>query len=194
MGHHALSSRAARWWLPGSITLAAAASQTADRVDGLRLERALALAEPWRLATGHLVHPAWTHLLLNIAGLAVLWVIVGDAIRPGAWLCVILACAAAVSLGLLVFSPAVAWYVGMSGILHGMLAAGAIASLGQRPALGAILLALLTGKLVLEWLATGESATSSLVGGAVITDAHLYGALAGLACGAVLRALPASRA
>jgi rhomboid family GlyGly-CTERM serine protease len=105
-----------------------------------------------------------------------------------------LVAAAAASAGLLLLSPEIAWYVGLSGVLHGMLAAGAIASLKARPMLGWALLALLAGKLLLEWQAGGDSAVSSLVGGAVITDAHLYGAAAGVICGAGARILRASRA
>lgn len=176
------------------MTLVAAALQAAGLVEELRFERELALAEPWRLLSGHLVHLGWMHLLLNVAGLAALWTVVGDVIRPDAWLAIIVVCAAGVSLGLLVYSPSVAWYVGLSGILHGMLATGAIASLKARPVLGWVLLAFLAGKLLLEWQANEGSITSSLVGGAVITDAHLYGALAGIPCGAVLRVLHSRRA
>lgn len=187
-------ARVQHWWMPGAVILLAAALQAVGLVEGLRLERELAVAEPWRLVTGHLVHLGWTHLLLNGVALVALWVILGDALRPAAWLGVIIACAAGVSLGLLAFSPSVTWYVGLSGILHGMLATGAIASLKARPVLGWVLLALLAGKLLLEWQARGEIIASSLVGGAVITDAHLYGAVAGLVCGMGLRMLQPGRA
>jgi rhomboid family GlyGly-CTERM serine protease len=186
--------RSGHWLLPGLLALAAAGLQASGLVEELRFERELALGEPWRLLTGHMVHLGWMHLVLNIAGLAAVWLIVGDALHPLAWLCVMLVAAATVSVGLLLLSPEIAWYVGLSGVLHGMLAAGAIASLKARPMLGWALLALLAGKLLLEWQAGGDSAVSSLVGGAVITDAHLYGAVAGVICGAGARILQASRA
>ena len=71
------------------------------------------------------------------------------------------------------FSPEVIWYVGLSGILHGLLAAIA----WQRYP---ILLVLLMVKLGLEQLYGGLPATANLTGGAVIVDAHLYGAVIGI--------------
>src|SRR3569833_4763439 len=40
----------------------------------LRYERAAILdGEPWRLVSGHRVHLGWSHLVLNLAVLALIW-------------------------------------------------------------------------------------------------------------------------
>jgi rhomboid family GlyGly-CTERM serine protease len=175
---------AAHWALPLAIIVAAAVLQLAGDVPSLRYERGAWLAEPWRLLTAHLVHLGWIHLALNMAALLITWSLLGRAISAGGWCAVIVTCAVAVSLGLAWFSPAVAWYVGFSGILHGMLVAGAFAGLRRMRLMSSILLALLLAKLGFEQFVSGSDVTAMLIGGDVIVDAHLYGAIAGAFCGA----------
>lgn len=161
--------------------------QAADLIPALRLERTLALSEPWRLITAHLVHLGWTHLLMNLAGLAIIWGLLAPAMSTRQWAVIMIASALGVSLGLLLFSPQVAWYVGLSGLLHGLLAAGALAGLRQQRGMCVLILAFLTLKLALEQLVGGDAVTARLISGTVIVDAHLYGVLAGLVCGGLLR-------
>jgi rhomboid family GlyGly-CTERM serine protease len=183
----------ARWALPIALAAVAVALQVTGGPEGWRLERAVVLAEPWRLVTGHLVHLGWGHLLMNLAGLAVVWALLGPAMTPGRWAATVLACGAGVSLGLLLLSPQVPWYAGFSGILHGLIAAGALAGFRRLPGICGVLLGLLAVKLTVEqFLGPGEG-TARLIGGNVIVDAHLYGALAGLACGGLLILLDRSR-
>lgn len=144
-----------------------------------QLERSLVLAEPWRLVSAHLVHLGWAHLALNLAGALLVWGLVGRAFTAGQWVLLMVAGAAGVGAGLLLFSPAVHWYAGFSGVLHGLLAAGAIASLGRTPAMAGLLLGGLVLKLALEQLGLGTAGTAQLIGASVVVDAHLYGALAG---------------
>ena len=172
-----------RWALPVVLACLASLLQALDRTAVLRLEPSLLLHEPWRLATGQLLHLGWTHLLLNVVALALLWSMLGQVMSAGAWLACLLVSAAGVALGLLWFSPEVQWYVGLSGLMHGMLAAGAVAGARKQPAWAAVLLGMLLLKLVTEQLAPNAGITSQLVGGVVVVDAHLYGAVAGLAAG-----------
>ncbi len=145
---------------------------------------ALGVGEIWRAVTAHLVHLSLPHLLLNLLGLFLIcefqWG--GLPIRHG--------------IGLLVFSavlidfclwwlqPELVWYVGMSGILHGLWAGCALYGL-QHTVLpqsrfvyftGAILL---IAKLFGEFYFGPSENTASLIGGNVVTASHLYGALAG---------------
>lgn len=177
------------WALPIVVALVAVTLQVTNGSEWLRLERGTALAEPWRLLGAHFVHLGWVHLWMNLAGLAVLWMLLGDTIRPALWASGVLFIALGVSLGLLCCSPAVTWYVGLSGVLHGLFVAGAVANIRRLPALGAVLLIALTGKLVLEQGAGGDSLTQGLIGDAVIVDAHLYGAVAGVCYGVLLLAV-----
>ncbi len=178
-----------QWALPIVVALVALILQVTNGSDWLRLERGTALVEPWRLFGAHFVHLGWIHLGMNLAGLAVLWLLVGDAIRPALWASGVLFIALGVSLGLLCCSPAVTWYVGFSGVLHGLFAAGAVAGIRRLPALGSIVLIALTVKVVLEQLGGEEALTQGLIGGAVIVDAHLYGAVAGVCYGGLLLVL-----
>jgi len=88
-------------------------------------ERVSLAAEPWRVFTGHLVHLDWPHLVLNLAGLTALWLIVGGVWRVSDWFVLITVVALLLSLGLLAV-PGLAWYAGLSGLLHGIFAAGAV--------------------------------------------------------------------
>ncbi|MEQ6342056.1 MAG: rhombosortase [Gammaproteobacteria bacterium] len=158
--------------------IAAAGGAHAD--EWLRYERSYILnGEIWRLFTAHFVHLGWSHLLMNLAALALIWMLFGRMLRLSAWMAVSLASMLGVSLGLLFFSPSIGWYVGLSGMLHGLFAAGVMASLRAGNRLEIILLLLLLGKLVWEQIYGPLPGTAEFAGGAVVTDAHLYGAVSG---------------
>lgn len=145
----------------------------------LRYERsAVAAGEWWRLVTAHLVHLDGPHLAMNLAGLVLLWCLYSADARPRDWLVVALAAALAVGLGLYVLAPGVLWYVGLSGVLHGLWAGGGVACFARWRLEAAVTLALLAAKLALE---SAHGALSSVLGSAlpVVTVAHLYGAVGG---------------
>ena len=175
-----------RWSVPIVVALLAVVLQWAAGFEWLRLERGLAWIEPWRLFGAHFVHLGWTHLWLNLTGLAVLWLLLGDTLRPLAWGAAVVILAFGVSVVLLSCSPTVGWYVGFSGVLHGLFAAGAVANVFRETRLALVLLAGLLLKLVIERVGQDDLTTASLIGGTVIVDSHLYGVLVGLSYGAVL--------
>jgi rhomboid family GlyGly-CTERM serine protease len=143
-----------------------------------RYERLTILSgEYWRLVSGHLVHLGFGHLWPNVAALAVVGLLFEDVFRSRDWIRVAVCSAAAIDVGLLAFEPAVLWYVGLSGVLHGFVAAGALALLMRRETLGAVLALGLTAKLVFEQLVGPMPFTAQSVGGPVVVAAHLYGAV-----------------
>lgn len=144
----------------------------------------------WRLLSGHLVHLGWMHLWLNLAGLWLIWLLTGDALTVAGWWLLLLWCAFFTALGLLLLNPELQWYVGLSGILHGLLLAGLLVrlSVGQRDAL--VVLVALVGKLVWEQFYGPMPGSEASVGGTVVVDAHLYGAVAGAAGVAWLLGVP----
>jgi rhomboid family GlyGly-CTERM serine protease len=152
----------------------------------LRYERDALGGEPWRMLSGHFVHLGWSHLWLNLAGLVLIWMLVGSAFSAARWGAVLVATTLGVSAGLWFMEPQLAWYVGLSGVLHGLLVAGALASIGHyRDA--PLLLGLVVLKLAWEqWMGPmpGSEAAS---GGPVVVSAHLYGALSGAAGWLLLR-------
>jgi rhomboid family GlyGly-CTERM serine protease len=155
--------------------------------DVLQYDRAaIAAGEVWRLATGQLVHHDPVHLGMNVAGLALLWwLFVADA-RPREWAVVALASVSTVAAGLWFLSPGIGWYVGASGWLHGTWAAAGVAARRRWPLEGAVTLALLAAKLVLERL-HGPLSGALDASLPVVTAAHLYGAVGGATAAAALR-------
>ena len=68
----------------------------------------------------------------------------------------------------------------MSGVLHGLFVFGSMSWIQHGFRFGWILLLGCAGKLLWEQTQGAVPFTESFVGGAVITDAHLWGALGGL--------------
>jgi rhomboid family GlyGly-CTERM serine protease len=139
---------------------------------------AIAAGEWWRLLGAHAVHLGSRHLLLDAAGLVLLWVLYARALAPWQWLAALAVSLLAIDAGLWWLSPGVAWYVGISGLLHGGWAAGALGSWRRERGHALASLALLAGKLAAEQWQGGGVAGSGLP---VVVAAHLYGAVGGLA-------------
>jgi rhomboid family GlyGly-CTERM serine protease len=146
-----------------------------------RYERdAIAGGQIWRLVSGHLVHLGFGHLWPNLAALVVIGALFEDVFRNADWWRLSVVCAAAIDAGLYVLDPDVRWYVGLSGVLHGYVAAGALALMWRREALGFVLAIGLGGKLLYEQVVGPVPFTAESVGGPVVVAAHLYGAAGGL--------------
>lgn len=170
------------WWVVLAIALLCLVlAAGGDEVRELgRYEReGLANGEYWRLLSAHLVHLGFGHLWPNVTALLIIAALFDgtfvnrDYVRTG------LAASAAIDAGLYVIDPSVLWYVGLSGVLHGFVAAGAFALLMQRQALGAVLAIALCAKLIFEQIAGPLPLTADAVGGPVVVASHLYGAAGG---------------
>lgn len=138
--------------------------------------QAIESGEYWRLASGHLVHLGTGHLWPNLAALVVIGLLFEGVLGAGAWWRSLLASAVAIDVGLYLREPTLDWYVGLSGVLHGIVAAGALVMLLRRQALGIVLAMGLAGKLLYEQTAGPVPFTAESVGGPVVVAAHLYGA------------------
>ena len=148
---------------------------------GLRYERSSIFAgEVWRLFTAHFVHLGWGHLLMNLAALGLIWGLAGRTLRVSAWLVISITSILSVSVGLFMLNPELAWYVGLSGMLHGLLLAGIIANLAAGHRLEIILLLILCGKVAWEQIYGPLPGSAEFAGGAVVVDAHFYGLVGGL--------------
>jgi rhomboid family GlyGly-CTERM serine protease len=163
------------------IQAGGAAAESALRYD----RDGLHAGQWWRLLTGHVIHLGYEHAVLDIAGLVLMWALFARDYSPRHWLFIIGVSAIGIDAGLWLLSSTTQWYVGSSGVLHGVLAAGACAHLWRREPDGWILALFLVGKLVYEQTLGALPLTA---GGAVIVDAHLYGAVAGALAAVLLRA------
>ncbi len=154
-------------------------------VESFRYERALVLnGDYWRLISGHFVHGSTQHLLLNLVGLALVTALFWRDYATRAWLFIIALSIAAIDIGFVFYEPQLTWYVGYSGVLHGILAAGAVAWWQRGPtALALALGAILIGKLVWEQWQGALPLSGDLP---VVVDAHLYGALGGAIAASIL--------
>ena len=150
----------------------------------LRYDRDAVLhGEVWRLLTGNFVHLGAGHLLEDMAGLVLLWLLFEDALPGWRMPLTVLAGSLAVGLGLLLGDPYVAWYVGISGALDTLWAAGSLELIRRRDRFGWVLAVFLLAKLAYEQLIGPLPLSTGSSGGSVIVDAHLYGALAGALLG-----------
>ena len=174
----------ASWW--PVLALAAAAllfglGGEAVREWGRYERAALEAGQLWRLLTAHLVHLGAGHLLLNVAALIVIRFLVDDLLSAREWLGAALVSALAVDAGLYFFAPEVGWYVGFSGVLHGLLAAGIVAMLPAQAGFAAVLGVALAGTLVWEQVAGPLPFSEATSGGPVIVMSHLFGTIGGAA-------------
>ena len=147
------------WIATGLVASVSATLQLLGLNEVLSWDRsALAGGQPWRFLSGHFVHLGWSHLLLNLAGLALI-----------AWI-----------VGFWILNPRLEWYVGLSGLLHGLLAAGLVVGIARRETESIVLAVLVAGKLAWEQFAGPLPGSEGASGGAVSVDAHLYGAVGGI--------------
>jgi rhomboid family GlyGly-CTERM serine protease len=151
----------------------------------LRYDRTgIAAGQYWRLVSAHLVHLDLRHALLNALGLILMWALFARDYSPRGWLVIVLASIAAIDVGLWLGDSTVLWYVGSSGALHGVMAAGALAHVRTGERDGWILLAVLLLKLAYE---QHVGALPFSGRDPVVVDAHLYGVLGGIAAAAFLK-------
>jgi rhomboid family GlyGly-CTERM serine protease len=140
---------------------------------------AIAAGGWWRLLTAHIVHLDAHHLALNELGLVLMWSLFAQDYDPVEWCAIVLAGGLAISSGLWWLSPRVTWYVGASGVLHSVMAAGVAKHFAERAWDRWILGLGVCAKLA--WEQWGGHAAPG-----VVVDAHLYGALCGFVVGAAL--------
>jgi rhomboid family GlyGly-CTERM serine protease len=151
----------------------------------LRYDRvALAAGEWWRLLTAHVVHLDTRHALLNCLGLVLMWALFARDYSPRQWVPIVLGATAAIDAGLWLCDSTLLWYVGSSGALHGVMAAGALAQVRRGERAGWVLAGLLAVKLAYEaWFGALPLSGSD----PVVVSAHLYGVVGGGAVAAFLR-------
>jgi rhomboid family GlyGly-CTERM serine protease len=181
-------------WIPPALLpwIALAATSTVLQtlpiaMDWLPYERVpIGEGEWWRLLTGNLIHLGWGHLGLNVAGLLAIGWLFAEDYTVADWGLILLLSGFTTSIGLYLFTPEIAWCVGLSGALHGLFAAGAIAWLFDGVAAGAWLLAGGAAKIAYEQMFGAMPMSAETIGGGVVTDAHLWGAIGGVIGGIMI--------
>jgi rhomboid family GlyGly-CTERM serine protease len=166
--------------------------------ESVRYDRQAVLAgELWRLLTAHLIHSDFVHLGWNLAGLVLVAWLFGREFRAREWGLILLGSTVAVDLGFLLLEPQLDWYVGFSGVLHGLMAAGLCAWLWRSPdSMTALVATVFAAKLTWEHFAGPLPFTSGSLDLPVVHQSHSYGAVGGLVAAILLLwrgAAPAGR-
>ncbi len=133
----------------------------------------------WRILTGNLVHLGFPHLFLNLAGLALITLLLAHTLTLRQWVFTGLCSMLGVGIGLLLFDPQLSWYVGLSGALYGLLLGGAIAEFKNHKQMALLIAAFTIGKIIWEQIFGAVDSSEAITGGTVIVNAHLYGMVSG---------------
>ena len=134
----------------------------------------------WRLITGHLLHTNTNHLLLNLAGAVLLWLIHGHYYTIKNYVFLLLFLALGISGGLYFYSPELIQYVGLSGILHGLFTWGVLHDICTKQKGGYLLLIGIIAKVTHEQVIGASDNISKIIGANVAVDAHLWGLIMGI--------------
>lgn len=173
------------------ICLALALLQEPGRFE---FDRAAILSgELWRLWTAHLVHFSSAHLFWDVAIFLLVGTVAEKEFGTGNTLLLSMLGMPLLSMGLLLLTPDLVRYRGISGLATLSALASATALWERQPKLRATLLVLglgLYAKTILDASAVGPTLTSLPQGVKVVWQAHLIGAVMGLV-GARSRLLPA---
>jgi len=181
-----------------AIAIALLALHAFVPAESLEYRRALLAGEPWRIVTGHLVHLGWLHALVNAVALVVVARLFAPELGARRQATALVASAIATGVALAGFYPAIEWYRGLSGALHGLYFAGAVTWLlaERRGGLRGLWLpaVLVIGgwvKVALEQPGGGSLAQAEWLGAAVVPQAHLAGAICGTLLGVLFAAADA---
>lgn len=138
---------------------------------------AIQQGEIWRLFTAHIIHLNPTHAALNGAGFLLLaWMLPKG--HWAIWLGFYVVCALFISI-MVYWEGQVFWYVGASGVLHGLMMLAAFFSQWLESWRRLAMLVLILGKVIWEqtpWYS--DEQVYSMIGGHVVVDAHFWGAMA----------------
>ena len=155
--------------------------------EALRYDRVwIGQGETWRFLSGHFAHLSGSHVALNSAGLILVWILIGGTYSIRSWILVSVVSLVTIDIGFWWLNPELYWYVGMSGLLHGLLAAGLVPRLRRINPETGVLALLLIAKISWEQFGGPLPGSESTSGGPVVVDAHLYGAVGGILAGLLL--------
>ncbi|MDH5299963.1 MAG: rhombosortase [Gammaproteobacteria bacterium] len=162
-----------------------------EQVDWLRFDREGILAgEWWRLLSANVVHLGWGHYIMNALGALLVLFFFGSCLSALGWIISFAVGCLFIAGMILWLNPEILWYVGLSGVLHSLFVVGGLANIRVRPLEGWLFLTAVAAKLVWEQVFGALPGSEEMAGGPVLTEAHLYGALAGVLIWPLLRRLP----
>jgi|GEM_PF-208161 len=154
---------------------------------------AIAAGQYWRLLSGHFLHTNLNHFLVNVAALAILCYMFAPYLSARKAAGILLLLCVLCGAGLFAFAGDLQRYVGLSGVLHGLVVWGSVVDIRRGERLGLVLLLGTAAKIAWEQLGGDTSATAALIDADVAIAAHLWGAVAGLLIALVVASWQACR-
>ncbi len=179
----------------GFMLIAFMMGSSVDLYSALRFDREfINSGELWRLISGHFLHTNIIHWLVNMMGLALLWMLHGDYTTPKNFTLNIVILCIGISICISLWSSDINWYVGLSGVLHGLFLWGVVIDIHKGRKTGFLLLIGAVLKLFEEQVSSNASGLmSELIEANIAVDAHLYGAVIGLVLGIITIAIQSSK-
>lgn len=135
--------------------------------------------EIWRILSGQLLHTNLNHLLLNSAGVVLVWALHGEYYDEKRYTKLLVISLIVVGALLLIFAD-YTHYAGLSAVLHTLIVYGAIKDIYFKDKTGWLLLAGVLLKVAYENLYGASSSTIELIDASVAVEAHLIGAIVGV--------------
>jgi rhomboid family GlyGly-CTERM serine protease len=154
-------------------------------LSGLLFERdALDAGQLWRLISGQFIHLTLTHLILNIAGVMLIWLLFAEHTASWRYLWLLPLLALGSSTGMWLFAPQIANYVGFSGVLYGLFTWGALQDVMQRQPFARVLLFVIIAKASYEFIFSPLQFTP-ISANPLATAAHFFGVFSALLIGGI---------
>jgi len=142
-------------------------------------QKSVQQGDVWRLFTAHFLHTNFTHLAMNLTALWIAFLLHKQHYTPTEYLTVF-GVTALGCLGLLyAFSPDIPHYVGLSGVLHGVLLYYGAKEALHKLKLGWLLVIGVVAKIAYEQYTGPSTELAFAIQANVIIDGHLYGAMSG---------------
>ena len=177
-----------KWHIAGLVALMVLLGLGHEWVNPwLRYDReAVEAGQVWRLVTCHLVHLNVWHMAMNLTGFLLCSYFFNDLLtRKLVWVWLSVS-TLTVGLAFYFIDTGLQWYVGLSGILHGLLIICLLTGWRGNPVLHSVVLVAVVGRLI--WEHTPDYDVNYLQGvihGRVYVNAHMYGSLTGAVIGAL---------
>ena len=140
----------------------------------------IAEGQLWRVISASFCHTNLNHLLMNLIGLVITLVLFIDTFRNISIFPVIIFNSVFISLCLFFFDQDVIWYVGLSGVLHGLFSYGIANDINNKSPWGYLLAVGLLFKIIYEQIYGAQQSTITLIEANVLVNAHAYGVIAGI--------------
>jgi rhomboid family GlyGly-CTERM serine protease len=135
----------------------------------------------WRLFSAHFVHLSAAHLLGNSLGIVLLAYIAGRSLNNLIGILLVTWCVFVVGIGLYGYAGYLEYYVGLSGVLHGLLLVAPFVSTFYSRGIAACFLLIIVSKVAWEQSSFYDDMSMvGVIGGRVEANAHLLGVIAGL--------------